>query len=319
MQHIEHYFKSLTESKTPHNLYEPIEYILNQGGKRIRPQLVNLGTIVFGGDTSAAIHPAAAFEMLHNFTLIHDDIMDNAPMRRGQESVYKKWNTNIAILSGDALANMAMLELLKTPVHSDILIKLIELLGKTSLEVCEGQQLDLDFETSTYVTIDQYIGMIRKKTAVLLAGCLKAGALISNASPIDQEKIYQYGINLGITFQLKDDLFDVYANEQLFGKQLGGDIRSNKKTYLYLLALEKANEKQKEELIRWFSCSDEDDTIKFNAVKAIFDQLNILQHTETVIEYYIAKAIEYVKDLTVEVDKKELLIHYANELAKRNK
>lgn len=161
--------------------------------------------------------------------------------------------------------------------------------------------------------------MIRKKTAVLLAGCLKAGALISDASPANLENIYQYGINLGITFQLKDDLFDVYANEQMFGKQLGGDIRSNKKTYLYLLALEKANDNQKEELIRWFSSSDQDDTLKFNAVKTIFDQLNILQHTEAVIEQYISKATECVNNLTVEADKKELLIHFANELAKRNK
>ncbi|PKP28589.1 MAG: polyprenyl synthetase [Bacteroidetes bacterium HGW-Bacteroidetes-19] len=319
MKFIEEHFKSLTKHKTPKNLYEPIGYILESGGKRVRPKLVELAIEIFNGDMSKAIYPAASFEMLHNFTLIHDDIMDLAPLRRGKETVYKKWNNNIAILSGDALATMALQQILLTPTDADTIVKMASLFGQTSLEICEGQQYDLDFESSDEVSIEKYIEMIRLKTAVMLAGCLKVGAILSHASSKDQDEIYNFGIHVGLAFQLKDDLFDVYSDEITFGKQIGGDIKSNKKTYLYLLALEKANMKQKEELTYWFTTPSTDFKTKFKQVKSIFDELNINVLTEDKIRYYVEKAVYNVNQLSVKEEYKKKLIEYAQQLAQRIK
>ncbi len=319
MKFLEDHFNSLTKQKTPHNLYEPIGYILKSGGKRVRPKLVELATEIFNGDMSIAIYPAASFEMLHNFTLIHDDIMDLAPLRRGKETVYKKWNNNIAILSGDALATMALQQILLTPTDPETIVEMAKLFGQTSLEICEGQQYDLDFESSDEVSIEKYIEMIRLKTAVMLAGCLKVGAILSHASPKDQQEIYDFGIHVGLAFQLKDDLFDVYSDEDTFGKQIGGDIKSNKKTYLYLLALERANSSQKEELLNWFTKPSSDFTAKFNHVKSIFDNLNINILTEEKIKYYVEKAIQNVNQLSVEEEYKRKLIEFAQQLAQRIK
>jgi geranylgeranyl diphosphate synthase type II len=319
MKYIEEHFKSLTDNKTPNNLYEPIGYILQQGGKRVRPKLVELSTEIFGGDLSKAIYPAASFEMLHNFTLIHDDIMDLAPLRRGKETVYKKWNNNIAILSGDALATMALQQILITPTDPDTIVKMAALFGQTSLEICEGQQYDLDFETSDDVSIDNYIEMIRLKTAVMLAGCLKVGAILANASLKDQQEIYDFGIHVGLAFQLKDDLFDVYSDEDTFGKQIGGDIKSNKKTYLYLLALQMGTPSQKEQLLHWFSTPTTHFEEKFKAVKSIFDDLKINVLTEEKIQIYVNKAIHNVNELSVDEQYKKKLIEYAQQLAQRIK
>lgn len=292
---------------------------MQQGGKRVRPKLVELSTEIFGGDVHKAIYPAASFEMLHNFTLIHDDIMDLAPLRRGKETVYKKWNNNIAILSGDALATMALQQILITPTDPETIVKMASLFGQTSLEICEGQQYDLDFETSDNVSIENYIEMIRLKTAVMLAGCLKVGAILANASLKDQQEIYDFGIHVGLAFQLKDDLFDVYSDEDTFGKQIGGDIKSNKKTYLYLLALQIASPSQKEQLLHWFSTPTNHFEEKFEAVKSIFDDLKINTLTEEKIQFYVKKAIHNVNELSVNEQYKKKLIEYAQQLAQRIK
>ncbi|HPE39907.1 MAG TPA: polyprenyl synthetase family protein [Bacteroidales bacterium] len=319
MKNLEYYFNSLTDEREPNNLYEPIHYILQQGGKRIRPKLVEIATEIFGGDIEHAIYPAAAFEMLHNFTLIHDDIMDLAPLRRGKETVYKKWNNNIAILSGDALATMALQQILKTPVEPERVLKMAELFAQTSLEICEGQQYDLDFEKQDNVTIDQYIEMIRLKTAVMLAGCLKVGAILANASEADQDEIYLFGIHIGLAFQLQDDLFDVYSDAETFGKQIGGDIKSNKKTYLYLLALELANCEQKSALTKWFSIESCNSDEKFMQVKSIFDQLKISKITEEKIHFYVDSALINIERLSISNQHKSFLISYAEQLAQRIK
>ena len=263
---------------------------------------------------------AAAFEMLHNFTLIHDDIMDNAPIRRGQPTVYKHWNSNIAILSGDALATLALKEMLYTPTRPETVIALTDLLAQTSIEICEGQQKDLDFETADHVTIDDFIQMIKYKTAVMLAGCLKAGALLSHASESDCEAIYQYGIYLGLAFQLKDDLLDVYGDTAIFGKPIGGDIRENKKTYLYLRALQDAGADDKKQLLHYFSSTDFDNKEKFEAVTKIYQNLDIQKKTEEKIEEYVQLALAELGKISAGSEKgRQDFINLANELSKRIK
>ena len=316
---IEELFAKILEKRKPANLYQPILYTLSQGGKRLRPRLVLMATEAFDGDMEKAVYPAAAFEMLHNFTLIHDDIMDDAPIRRGKPTVYKQWNGNIAILSGDALANMALLEMLDTPMEPENVVKLTKLFAQTSVEICEGQQYDLDFETCDHVSIDDYIYMIRFKTAVLLAACLKAGAMISNAPEEAQESIYQFGISIGLAFQLKDDLLDVYGDKAVFGKKIGGDIRENKKTYLYLRALEDADEFSRNELLRLFSSTDFDEEEKFQAVSAIFNKLKIKEKTENKIEELVQRAFIELDKIQISDSKKKIFKDLAVELSRRIK
>ncbi len=313
------HFIKLSSDKTPVTLYKPIEYILLQEGKRIRPKLVMLATELFEGDPKAAFFAAAGFEMLHNFTLIHDDIMDNAPIRRGKETVYKKWNANIAILSGDALATMALEEILKTPTDSETVLKLISLFARTSIEICEGQQYDLNFETTENVTIAEYLEMIRLKTAVMLAACLKAGAIISQTTMDNQNNIYQFGINLGIAFQLMDDLLDVYSDKNIFGKEIGGDIESNKKTYLYLRAIQDGTDSQRQILKQQFASPEKKEKEKFFTVKGLFDDLDIKTKTENLIQEYIEKAYSSLDKITVASEKKGELIEMTAYLCKRNK
>jgi geranylgeranyl diphosphate synthase type II len=264
-------------------------------------------------------HVAAAFEMLHNFTLIHDDIMDEAPIRRGQPTVYKQWNSNIAILAGDALAIMALQELLKAPCDDATKIRISDLFARTSLEICEGQQYDLDFETIEHVSIDDYIKMIRLKTAVMLAGCLQSGAIFAKASDADQQALYDFGINIGIAFQLKDDILDLYSDTQVFGKIKGGDIRENKKTYLYLTALQDADEKQRESLLRYFSSTEFDFEIKLQAVKNIYEDLQVKEKTENAIDQYVKSALDCLQTVSVAEEKKQQLRDLANALVKRDK
>lgn len=318
-QNIEELFAKILEKREPANLYQPILYTLSQGGKRLRPRLVLMATEAFDGDMEKAVYPAAAFEMLHNFTLIHDDIMDDAPIRRGKPTVYKQWNGNIAILSGDALANMALIEMLDTPMEPENVVKLTKLFAQTSVEICEGQQYDLDFETCDHVSIDDYIYMIRFKTAVLLAACLKAGAMISNAPEEAQESIYQFGISIGLAFQLKDDLLDVYGDKAVFGKKIGGDIRENKKTYLYLRALEDADEFSRNELLRLFSATDFDEEEKFQAVSAIFNKLKIKEKTENKIEELVQRAFIELDKIQISDSKKKIFKDLAVELSRRIK
>lgn len=318
-QNIEELFAKVLEEREPANLYQPILYTLSQGGKRLRPRLVLMATEAFGGDIEKAVYPAAAFEMLHNFTLIHDDIMDDAPIRRGKPTVYKQWNGNIAILSGDALANMALIEMLDTPISAENVVKLTKLFAQTSVEICEGQQYDLDFETCDHVSIEDYLYMIRFKTAVLLAACLKAGAMISDAPKEAQEAIYQFGISIGLAFQLKDDLLDVYGDKAVFGKKIGGDIRENKKTYLYLRALEEADESSRKELLRLFSSTDFDEEEKFQAVSSIFNKLKIKEKTENKIEELLQQAFIELDKIQISDSKKNIFKDLAVELSRRIK
>jgi len=316
---LNNHFQTLTFGKSPATLYKPIEYILLQEGKRIRPKLVMLSTELFDGDPDVALFPAVGFEMLHNFTLIHDDIMDNAPIRRGKKTVYKKWNANIAILSGDALATMALEEILKAPTDQETVLKLISLFARTSVEICEGQQYDLNFETTEKVTIAEYLEMIRLKTAVMLAACLKAGAIISHTTIENQNHIYQYGIDLGIAFQLMDDLLDVYSDRTIFGKEIGGDIESNKKTYLYLRAMQDGSASQKQLLKEQFAFLEKKDNEKFNVVKGVFDDLDIKTKTENLIREYMEKAYSALDKITTAPEKKKQLIELTALLCKRIK
>ncbi len=319
MNSLDTYFQSIATECEPSNLYNPIHYILSQDGKRIRPRLVGLSAELFGVEAEEVRHVAAAFEMLHNFTLIHDDIMDEAPIRRGQPTVYKQWNSNIAILAGDALAIMALQELLKAPCDDATKIRISDLFARTSLEICEGQQYDLDFETIEHVSIDDYIKMIRLKTAVMLAGCLQSGAIFAKASDADQQALYDFGINIGIAFQLKDDILDLYSDTQVFGKIKGGDIRENKKTYLYLTALQDADEKQRESLLRYFSSTEFDFEIKLQAVKNIYEDLQVKEKTENAIDQYVKSALDCLQTVSVAEEKKQQLRDLANALVKRDK
>ena len=299
MNSLDTYFQSIATACEPANLYNPIHYILSQDGKRIRPKLVGLSAELFGVKAEEVRHVAAAFEMLHNFTLIHDDIMDDAPLRRGQPTIYKQWNSNIAILAGDALAIMALQELLKAPCDDATKIKISDLFARTSLEICEGQQYDLDFETMENVRIDDYIKMIRLKTAVMLAGCLQSGAIFAQASEADQQALYDFGINIGIAFQLKDDILDLYSDTQVFGKIQGGDIKENKKTYLYLTALQDANDQQRESLLHYFSSTDFDFEQKLCEVKTIYEKLQVKEKTEQKIQQYVDAALASLHTVSV--------------------
>lgn len=319
ISNLEEHFKNITGQQTPANLYTPIQYILTQGGKRIRPRLVIIGTELFGGHSKEAFHAAAAFEMLHNFTLIHDDIMDNAPIRRGLPTVYRKWNSNIAILSGDALSALALREILKTPCSPETAIKLSLLMADTGVGICEGQQLDLDFENRQEVSISEYIEMIRLKTAVLLTACLKAGAIIAGANSHNLAALDEFGTNLGLAFQLKDDLLDVYADNTIFGKVNGGDIKVNKKTFLYLKAMEEANDEQKNILKHYFSSTDFDFNEKFNAIKNIYEELSIRQKTEETIATYVQQGLNALHSIDVDEQRKTELSSLIKEMSQRNK
>jgi geranylgeranyl diphosphate synthase type II len=315
---VESIFQKICAGRKPPELYQPIEYILMQGGKRIRPQLLMMSTRLFGGNEQQAFLVAAAFEMLHNFTLIHDDIMDKADVRRGKPTVYRKWNSNIAILSGDALANMALREILKTDFKPEIKLQLINLFSQTSLEVCEGQQLDLNFETQKDVDIEDYMNMIRLKTAVMLAACLKAGAILSEANEEKQQHIYDFGIALGIAFQLKDDYLDLYADHSLFGKSKGIDIQDNKKTYLYLRALQDGDEKQRQCLRSLFSGSESFET-KLLKIGHIYEALSIQEKTINLTDEYLQIALLELDKINIDSDAKYELKELAFKLSRREK
>ena len=275
--------------KTPLSLYEPIEYILDLGGKRMRPILVLMASQLFGKNIEKAIPPALAIEIFHNFTLLHDDIMDNAPLRRGQKTVHEKWNNNIAILSGDTMLVQAYQ--LMTDVDNTIVKKVLAVFSKAAIEVCEGQQLDMDFETQLDVSIADYLKMIECKTAVLLGAALQIGGITAGASTQEQNYLYAFGRDLGIAFQLKDDLLDAFGNIETFGKQVGGDIMANKKTYLYLKALTLSDKKQRANLKQYFSTNDTSQ-LKVDSVKAIFSKLSIPELTTNLIKEYHSKAMD---------------------------
>ena len=300
----------------PKELYEPIAYTILQSGKRLRPMLCLLANDMFGGDEQEALWPALALETFHNFTLIHDDIMDKAPVRRGKPTVYQKWNSDIAILSGDAMFAMAFQYALKPKKGAE----LAQQLGKVAREICEGQQMDLNFETQGNVTIDEYLEMIRLKTAVLLGTALQMGATVANANENDIYFIYRFGIELGLSFQLQDDLLDLYSDESVFGKRHGGDIADNKKTYLYLKALELASEQDRKRLEHLFTLRvDHDEEEKIAEVKEIYDRLNVREHVQSIITFYEREAYEKLNDVSLPYKRKEHMWNYAYLLSGRKK
>ncbi|MCE7058032.1 polyprenyl synthetase family protein [Algoriphagus sp. AGSA1] len=275
---------ALELGKSPRELYDPITYILSLDGKRIRPLLSLLSYGIYKSDPEAILSQAAAVEVFHNFTLMHDDIMDDAPLRRGREAVHVKWNKNVAILSGDVMLVKAYGLLLPTPAEK--LGEVIRLFNKTASEVCEGQQFDMNFESLETVKEEEYLTMIRLKTAVLLGFALQLGALLAGAENDDAKKLYDFGVNVGVGFQLKDDLLDVYADQSKFGKQVGGDIISNKKTFLLIKALELAKGEDKKHLDYWLSLDGFDKAEKVRAVRAIYDKLGIKELTEFKMNSY---------------------------------
>ncbi len=300
----------------PKNLYQPVQYILDLGGKRLRPILVLMGVSVFEKDYKKGLDAALAVEVFHNFTLLHDDIMDAAPVRRGKATVHEKWDTNTAILSGDAM--MIMANQLLESYEGASFKKLMQLFSKTAIEVCEGQQYDMDFETRSDVTIPEYIEMIRLKTSVLVAAALQMGAIIADASESDAQKIYDFGLNLGLAFQLQDDYLDAFGDPKTFGKQVGGDIIENKKTYLYLQALGKGSTAQKERLTRLFSGTVLDTESKVEAVKTIFRETGSDRATKEEIARYTEKAFKVLDSLAIAEKSRSVLRLFGEQLMTRS-
>ena len=309
--------KNYLNKKSPENLYEPIQYILNLGGKRIRPLLVLMSADLFGHKYKEAVSAALAIEIFHNFTLVHDDIMDSAELRRGSVTVHNKWNINTGIISGDVMLIKAYqaLEEYENPLFS----KLTKLLNKTALEVCEGQQYDIDFEEKEDVNQNNYLEMIRLKTAVLIGCALKMGALIADASDDDLEAIYEFGELLGIAFQIQDDYLDVYGDSISFGKKIGGDIIENKKTILFHHAMSNGSINEKKELLKWYDkrTVNEIGNKKIDVVKSIFDKTNAREACMKLIKDYTIKAFNKLSHLGISQEAKTLFKNFGNNLMKR--
>lgn len=300
---------------SPFNLYKPIDYSLEMGGKRLRPVLLLLSYNIFSDTVREAIPAAIAIEVFHNFTLLHDDIMDKAEVRRNRPTVHKKFSENNAILSGDAMAFLSYQYLLEC--KSVQLAETLGLFTKTAIEVCEGQQFDMEFELQMNVSEDEYLEMIRLKTAVLLACGLKAGALLANADSVVANQLYEFGINLGLAFQLQDDLLDSFGNQQTFGKKIGGDILANKKTFLSINALQKAEPQLKNELLNWMKIEKFNPDEKISSVLKIYNQLNIEQLTQQKIESYFEKCKIIFQQIMVDEDRKKQLLEVSNNMLNR--
>lgn len=307
----------LNYDKDPKSLFNPIEYILSLGGKRLRPILTYMASNLFSDDIENTTAPAIGLEMFHNFSLLHDDLMDNASIRRGEPTVHIKWDANTAVLSGDAM----LIEAYKyiTKVDMEFLPAILNVFTTTAMQVCEGQQYDMDFEKRLNVKESEYIKMIRLKTAVLLAAALKIGAIMGNASEDDANKLYEFGINIGLAFQLKDDLLDVYGNTTDFGKNIGGDILCNKKTFLLIKALENSDEKSNATLQQWITAESFDPEAKINAVKEIYDELKLETLTDKLIQKYYLAGLNCLSEVNVSDEKKEQLLIYTNNLMDREK
>ena len=312
---ISDYLESQLELKEPKNLYEPIHYILSIGGKRIRPVLTIMSAEIFEASYEKALPAALAVEVFHNFSLVHDDIMDDAPLRRGNVTVHEKWNTNTAILSGDAMLILAYQYFEK--YEPKIFRKLAMLFSKTALQVCEGQQWDVDFETRNDVSVEEYLKMIEYKTAVLVAAALKMGAIVAQSSKENASLIYEFGLNLGLAFQLQDDYLDAFGDPETFGKQVGGDIIENKKTSLYIKALEFSDEVKQQELKALFSTQAVENSEKIHLVKEIFVNSGAAKATQQAIEDYTFKAFEVLDKMNIKSDKKQILRTFGENLMGR--
>ena len=308
--------EELSYGDEPQELYEPIRYIMSLGGKRMRPLLVLLAYRLFKDDVESILDQAIAVEVFHNFTLMHDDIMDKAPLRRGQATVHEKWSESVAILSGDVMLVKAFDLLLDAPGN---LKQIIKDFNECAAGVCEGQQFDMNFEELPTVSEKTYINMIRLKTAVLLGYSLKLGAMLAEAPAEEAQKLYHFGVQVGIGFQLKDDLLDVYADQAKFGKQVGGDIIANKKTFLLLKALELANSDQKTDLDRWINAEDFDPSEKVQDVMRIYDEIGIRELTLAKMEEYFANGFQDLKAIEVSEEKKTALADFTTYLINREK
>jgi len=314
---VEKHIQNISIPDTPPELYEPVRYILSLGGKRIRPALVLLACDMFAGAVESALIPAVAIEIFHNFTLLHDDIMDRSEIRRGKPTVHTKYNENVAILSGDVMSILASRLINQSP--GVVLNVVHDIFTKTAMEVCEGQQMDMNFEDQLTVSEEEYMQMIQLKTAVLIAASLKIGAILGGASQKDADDLYEFGKNLGMAFQLQDDLLDTYGDQEATGKQLGTDIVDNKKTFLMIMALENSSPDQKKELIDWLTRKYFTREEKVSTIISIFDDLGVKEITEGSIREYYEKALENLNHLNRPEAKKEELYNFASFLMNRNK
>ena len=307
--------EQLPYDRKPASLYEPIRYVLSLGGKRIRPVLMLMAYNLWKDDPERIMMQAIGLETYHNFTLLHDDLMDNADMRRGHETVHKKWNANQAILSGDTMLLQAFerIEACEVDKVKDVFATFLQ----TTYEIGEGQQLDVEFETRNDVREEEYIEMIRLKTSVLLACAVKIGAILAGASKEDQENLYKFGEQIGLAFQLQDDLLDVYGDPKVFGKNIGGDITSNKKTYMLINAVNRANDAQRQELMGWIEAKDFDREEKVKAVTRLYDEIGIRQLCEQKMETYYEQAQQYLSKVSVAEERKAELQAYAASMMKR--
>ena len=307
----------LPYDRKPASLYEPVQYVLSLGGKRIRPVLMLMGYNLWKDQPSDILMPAVGLETYHNYTLLHDDLMDNADMRRGHETVHRRWDANKAILSGDSMLVLSYQRMQQVP--ADKLPAVLGLFTETALEIGEGQEYDMAFETRDDVTEEEYIEMIRLKTSVLLACALKIGALLADAPLEDAEPLYRFGEQVGLAFQLQDDLLDVYGDPAVFGKAIGGDITSNKKTYMLINAVNRADSRQRAELDRWIAARDFDRQEKVAAVTRLYDEIGIRQLCEEKINYYFELARHTLDEVCVPEERKQPLRQYMEELLHRDK
>lgn len=317
LKQVNDFLASLPYERKPKSLYEPVEYVLSLGGKRIRPVLMLMGYNLWRQHPEDILMPAIGLETYHNYTLLHDDLMDNADVRRGHQTVHRRWDANKAILSGDSMLVLAYQRMQQVP--ADKLPAVLDLFTETALEIGEGQEYDMTFETRNDVTEDEYIEMIRLKTSVLLACALKIGALLADAPQEDADRLYRFGEQLGLAFQLQDDLLDVYGDPKVFGKAIGGDITSNKKTYMLINAVNRANAEQRKELEQWIAAKDFNREEKVAAVTRLYDEIGIRQLCEEKINYYFSQARKTLSQVQVPEDRKAALFAYMDDLLHRNK
>ena len=314
---VNDYLAQLPYERKPQSLYEPIKYVLSMGGKRVRPVLMLLAYNMFKDNPESILSSACALETYHNYTLLHDDLMDNADLRRGHETVHRKWDANTAILSGDSMLVLAYERMAQCPEEK--LAEVLSLFTETALEIGEGQQYDMEFENRTDVTEAEYIEMIRLKTSVLLACAVKMGAILADASAEDADNLYKFGEQIGLAFQLQDDFLDVYGDSAVFGKAIGGDITSNKKTFMLINALNHATAEQREELTRWITAEQFDAAEKIAAVTRLYNEIGIDRMAKEKIEYYFAQSTQYLARVNVPEERKQELIAYTHEMMKREK
>ena len=317
LQRVNDFLSSLPYDRKPASLYEPVQYVLAIGGKRIRPVLALLGYNLWREQPEDILMPAIGLETYHNYTLLHDDLMDNADMRRGHQTVHKKWDANKAILSGDSMLVLAYQRVAQVP--ADKLQQVFDLFTITALEIGEGQEYDMSFETRNDVTEDEYVEMIRLKTSVLLACALKMGAILADAPQADADRMYRLGEQIGLAFQLQDDLLDVYGDPKVFGKAIGGDITCNKKTYMLINAYNRANDKQRAELSRWINAKTFNREVKVAEVTRLYNEIGIRQLCEEKINYYFEQARQTLAQIDVPAERKQALSSYMDELLHRKK